>query len=258
MSVALMQHLDAGQVALPVAAAAEASETNMLTTQQSSRCILALLMLKIAESSPHAQWLRAPGCSNRSMSHVGGEGEGPVGVHAHTRRRLRSALTTSQVGAGVAPVSRPEFITCAHPVWPGWYVQPASSSEYMPDLVKLMPSALTTSLQRATEEAADVIAPRLHAWAEPEGESLCAQAVVQLSPPSARKYCGGGGEGAAPTLSSTQTAASHLSRRVPVMLVVIVMCTVVLRRGGWGEECCVLVVVVFEALPEVHAHVQVI
>ena len=51
--------------------------------------------------------------------------------HAHTRRRLESALTTSQVGAGVAPLSCPEFITCAQPVWPGWYVQPESSSKCM-------------------------------------------------------------------------------------------------------------------------------
>ena len=25
-----------------------------------------------------------------------------------------------QVGAGVAPLSSPECITCAQPVWPGW------------------------------------------------------------------------------------------------------------------------------------------
>ena len=102
-------------------------------------------------------------------------------------------MTSSQVGAGVAPLSRPEFITCAQPVWPGWYVQPASSSRYMPDLVKLMPSELTTSLQRATEEAADVIAARSHARAT--GESLFAQAVLQLSPPPPKKYCGSCGEG---------------------------------------------------------------
>eukprot|EP00964_Phaeocystis_antarctica_P048414 scaffold28030_cov72-Phaeocystis_antarctica.AAC.3 len=60
---------------------------------------------------------------------------GRLSSHAHTRRRLESALTSSQVGAGVAPLSRPEFITCAQPVWPGWYVQPVSSSECMPDWV---------------------------------------------------------------------------------------------------------------------------
>ena len=141
--------------------------------------------------SRHTLFLRSLPCvafsyAPRALVHFSGSSRCSPQPHAHTRRRLESALTSSQVGAGVAPSSRPEFITCAQPVWPGWNVQPESSSGYMPDLVKLMPSELTTSLQRATEEAADVIARRLHALFD-----LSAQALLQLLPPSARKYCEG-------------------------------------------------------------------
>ena len=48
-----------------------------------------------------------------------------------------------------------------------------------------MSSALSTALQVATEAAAAVIARRSHARAT--GETF-AQAALQLSPPSARKY----------------------------------------------------------------------
>ena len=48
-----------------------------------------------------------------------------------------------------------------------------------------MPSALSTALQVATEAAAAVIARRSHARAT--GEAF-AQAALQPSPPSARKY----------------------------------------------------------------------
>ena len=63
-------------------------------------------------------------------------------------------------------------------------MQPESSEEYTPDLVKAMPSPLSTALQVATEAAAAVIAPRSHARATGD---FFAHAALQLSPPSARK-----------------------------------------------------------------------
>merc|ERR1719469_1673470 len=140
-----------------------------------------------AVALPRAQHFPMP----RALVHFSGSSRCSPQPHAHTRRRLESALTSSQVGAGAAP-SRVELPTCAQlPAWFGRNVQPearlSSSLRYMPDWVKLMFSERTTSLQRATEEAADVIAPRLHALFD-----MSAQAWLQLLPPSARKYCGGG------------------------------------------------------------------
>ena len=51
----------------------------------------------------------------RALVHFSGLSRCSPQPHAHTRRRLESALTSSQVGAGVASLSRPEFITCAQP-----------------------------------------------------------------------------------------------------------------------------------------------
>ena len=59
----------------------------------------------------------------------------------------------------------------------------------MAEMVKFMPSSLSTALQVATEAAAAVIALRSHARAtgESTGEFF-AHAALQLSPPSASKY----------------------------------------------------------------------
>eukprot|EP00964_Phaeocystis_antarctica_P021119 scaffold11693_cov64-Phaeocystis_antarctica.AAC.1 len=91
-----MQHLDESeQFALPL------TEARTSGAQQSPRCILALSMLK-TPSPPQAQWLGAPGCSNRPVSHAGGAADDPVAPTPSSTQTAASHLSSRVPLEGVA------------------------------------------------------------------------------------------------------------------------------------------------------------